>query len=102
MIEKKIMSADETETTINYSVYHIGDWAEVYTTDKTVMKRYEKFASAHPEYCKLVHDGKYSMTFSVAPKCASLYPRAPRKVNYTEEQLEELRQRLAKARDKQE
>lgn len=86
MLEKYNMQLDETETVINYSKYHIGDWAEVYTTDKTVMKRYEKFAQQHPDYCRLLKEDKYSMTFSVHPKSASLYPRAPRKLNLTEEQ----------------
>lgn len=50
MKEKVDIKADECETVINYSRYHIGDWAELYTTDKGVMKRLEKFCEKH-EIC---------------------------------------------------
>ena len=73
------MNMDEIETIINISKYHIGDWAEVYTTDKSVMSKYTKFANSHPEQCKIIHQDAYSMTFSVNPKCIA--PRAPRKVS---------------------
>ena len=100
MTEKVVMLTEDTETTINFSKVNIGDWAEVYTTEKPVMKRYEKFMKSHPEYCRLVKEDKYSMTFSVDPKCASYYPRAPRKVVYTEEQKQALIDRLTAARNK--
>lgn len=98
MTEKIIMSADETETIINFSKYHIGDWAELYTTDKVVMKRYEKFAAKYPEHCKLIKEDQYSMTYTVHPKCVGIYPRAPRFSHFTPEQqrlnAERLRSRL--------
>ena len=100
MKEKIIMAAEDTETIINYSKYHLGEWAEAYTTDKTVMRRYERFADKHPEYCKLLKEDKYSMTFSVDPKCAGLFPKAPRKLQYTDEQKKVLVDRLAAARNK--
>ena len=100
MTEKVVMLAEDTETTINFSKANIGDWAEVYTTEKPVMKRYEKFMQSHPEYCRLVKEDKYSMTFSVDPKCASYYPKAPRKVAYTDEQKQALIDRLTAARNK--
>lgn len=76
----------ENETVINYSRGGIGPWAEMYTTDKSVMKRYEKFSKEHPEYATLIREDKYSMTFSVHPKCASLYPRAPRHLVLSDEE----------------
>ena len=88
------MPIEDQETIINISKYHIGDWAEVYTTDKNVMKRFLKFCEKHSDYGKVIKDDKYSMTFSVHPKCASLYPYAPRKVVLTDEQLEERRERM--------
>ena len=100
MLEKYAIQEDEKETVINYSVYHIGEWAELYTTDKVVMKRYEKFCDAHPEYCKLLKEDAYSMTFSVHPKCASLYPRAPRKVVLSDEQKQALADRMKEIRKK--
>lgn len=100
MTEKISMLAEDTETVINFCKHNIGDWAEVYTTDKAVMKRYDKFTQNHPEYCRLVGEDKYSMTFSVDPKCASYFPRAPRKVNYTEEQKRLLAERLAAVRNR--
>ena len=98
MREKVNMTADETETVINYCKHHIGDWAEVYTTDKAIMRRYEKFAEKHCDLCKLIKEDKYSMTFSVHPKCAGVYPRAPRSTNMTEEQRQALADRLKNAR----
>lgn len=100
MTEKVITLAEDTETIITFSKYHTGDWAEVYSSDKAVMKRYEKFMQKHPEHCRLVKEDKYSMTFSVDPKCASYYPRAPRKVTYTDEQKQALIDRLTAARNK--
>ena len=79
MTDKVPMLAEDTETIINYSKYHVGDRAEVYSTDKAVMKRYEKFCNSHPELCRLIKEDQYSMTWSVDLRCASLYPRAPRK-----------------------
>ena len=96
MIQKIDMKLDETETIISYSQYNIGPWAEVYTTDKLVMKRYSKFCKEHPDRARLVKEDKYSMTFSVDPKCASLYPKAPRRVILTEEQKEQRRQHIAR------
>lgn len=94
MTEKVTMTAEDTETTINYSKFLFGDFAELYTTDKAVMKRVENFCNKHPEYGRLVKEDKYSMTFLLHIKCASIYPKAPRKCNYTEEQRQALRDRL--------
>ena len=92
MKEKINMSADETETCINYCKYHIGDWAELYTTDKTVMKRYEKFIAARPDLCRLIKEDKYSKTFSVHPKAVGVYPR---KIKiFTEEERQQRRERF--------
>lgn len=96
MTEKFSVPAEETETTINYSQFQLGDWAELYTTDKNMMKRYEKFASNNPDYCRLIKEDSYSMTFSVHPKCVGIYPRAPRRVQYSEEQINASRERLRK------
>ena len=101
MLPKANITIDEIETVINYSLYNIGEWAELYTTDKNVMKRFDKFAKAHPDYCRLVKEDNYSMTFSVHPKCANLYPKAPKKMNYTDEQKAQLTERLRLMREKQ-
>lgn len=60
------------------------------------MKRYEKFMNKYPKVCKLIREDKYSMSFSVHPKCAGIYPRAPRKgPTLTEDQKQANRERLA-------
>lgn len=100
MTPKVDIPFEDQETTINYAKHVIGEWCEVYSTDKVVMKRYKKFCDEHPEYCKLVKEDKYSMTFSVHPKCASLYPKAPRKVTITDEQRDQLRKQIAEIRNK--
>lgn len=91
---------EEQETVINYSKMGIGEWAEVYTTDNVVMKRYEKFGAKRPEYCKLLKKDNCSATFSVHPKCAGIYPKAPRQTNLTEEQRKELQERMIQLHSK--
>lgn len=100
MKAKDEISLEDIETIINYSKYNVGEWAEVYTTDKIVMKRFEKFCQEHPDYGKVLKDDRYSMTFSVHPKCASIYPHAPRTVLLTDEQKAELAERMKAAREK--
>lgn len=91
---------EDRETVINYCQYHIGEWAEVYTTDKVIMRRYEKFCKEHPDYAKVIKEDKYSMTFSVHPKAVGLYPRAPKKSNMTEERKKELAEQMNSVRAK--
>lgn len=101
MTEKIIVSAEDTETTWNYSKYHIGDWIEMYTTDKMMMKRYEKFTNAHPDQCRIVAEDQYSMTFSINPKCMGFYPHAIRKVTMSEEEKQQRSERMKQLRQKQ-
>ena len=99
MNKKVVMQAEDTETVWNYSKFHIGEWVEVYTTDKVVMRRYEDFSRKYPDHCKLVKEDQYSMTFVIHPKCMGLYPKAPRKGPVlTEEQKQANRERLENAR----
>lgn len=100
MKEKIRIPEEEVETVWNFSRGNIGPWAEMYTTDKTMMKRYEKFANKYPDKCKVLKDDQYSMTFSIDPKCFGFYPRAPRSVNMTEERKQELADRMRAAREK--
>ena len=95
MTDKVRISFGETETVWNYSRYHIGEWVEMYTSDKTIMRRYEKFMNKYPDHCKLVKEDKYSMTFSIDPKCMGFKPRAPRKApELSEEQVQANKERL--------
>ena len=99
MLNKVHMLPDDTETFWYYSKYHIGDWIELYTTDKTIMRRYEKFVQKYPDYCKVVKEDKYSMTFTMHPKCMGFYPKAPRKGPVlTEEQKQANKKRLESMR----
>jgi hypothetical protein len=100
MTEKEVTMAEDRETVINFCEYHIGKWAEVYTTDKDVMKRFEKFCTKYPDFGRIIKDDKYSMTFSVHPKCASLYPKAPIRRVMTDEQKLEFRNRMETAKNK--
>ena len=95
MTDKVAMLAEDTETIWNYCKYHIGDWVEMYTTDKVIMRRYELFSRKYPDHCKLVKEDQYSMTFSIDPVCMGFKPRAPRKAPaLTEEQIQANRERL--------
>lgn len=99
MTEKITMLAEDTETIWTYCKFHIGDWVELYTTDKTMMRRYESFSQEYPDHCKLIKEDKYSMTFSLDPKCMGFYPRVPRKGPVlTDEQKQENRERLENLR----
>ena len=98
-MKKKEIPLEDQETILNYSKYHLGDRAELYTTDKLVMKRYFKFSTQHPELCTLVKEDDMSMTFSLDLKVA-LYPKAPRKVKLSEEQKQKLRDRMTEIRKK--
>ena len=70
------MLAEDSETIWNYCKFHFGDWVEMYTTDKVMMRRYEAFAQKYPEHCKLVKEDRYSMTFIIHPACMGVKPRA--------------------------
>lgn len=99
MTEKVRIQFGEIETVWNYSRYHIGEWVEMYTNDKTMMHRYEKFSQRFPDHCKLIKKDKYSMTFTIDPKCMGFNPRAPRKgPTLTEEQKRINSERLEKMR----
>ena len=95
MIEKVGISAEDIETVWNHSKYHIGDWIEVYTTDRQIMRWYEQFSIKYPDHCKLIKEDRYSMTFSIDPKCMGFKPKAPRKApKLTEEQKQANIERL--------
>ena len=97
MTEKVSMLAEDTETVWNYCKYHIGDWVEMYTTDRVMMRRYEQFSQKYPDHCKLVREDKYSMTFTIDPKCMGIKPKVPRKgPTLTSEQKQVNKERLEK------
>ena len=100
MQEKVAMLAEDTETVWNYCKYHLGSWVEMYTTDKAMMRRYETFSQKYPDHCKLVKENKYSVTFTIDPRCMGFKPRAPRKGPVlTEEQKQTNSERLKKLRE---
>jgi len=99
MIEKVNLNAEEVETIWTHSKYHSGDWIEVYSTDKILLRRYEKFSHKYPDYCKVINDDKYSMTFMIHPKCMGFYPKVPRKTPVlTEAQKQANKERLERMR----
>lgn len=50
----------------------------MYTTDKSMMRRYEQFSQKFPDHCRLVKEDQYSMTFTIDPVCMGFKPKAPR------------------------
>jgi hypothetical protein len=93
------MPYEDQETIISYCKLDPNDRAEVYSTDKIIIKRYNKFCKNHPDLCEVIHDDKFSTTFSVDIRCAGFYPRAPKKGRpMTEEQRIAASERLAVAR----
>ena len=99
MLEKVNIQCGEVETVWNYSKYHIGEWVEMYSTDKIMMRRYEQFAQKYPDHYKLLKEDRYSMTFIIDPQCMGFKPRTPRKgPMLTEEQKRINSERLKKMR----
>ena len=99
MTNKVQMLQEDIETVWCFSKFHIGEWVEVYTTDKAMMRRYEAFAPKYPDHCRLVKENQYSMTFSIDPKCMGFKPKVPRKGPVlTEDQKQENRMRLENLR----
>ena len=98
MTPKKPITREETETVWSLTC----DGMELYTTDKVMMQRYEKFSKAHPEQCQLIKEDEYGMTFKMDPRCIGLKPRAIHKAPaLTEEQMAANAERLRAHRTKQ-
>lgn len=91
----------EQETTINFS--RDSDFAEIYTSDRTMMTKYDKLAESQdaPDWiCTGVHydrkGGIVAKTYRTKKKLISNRKTAPKR-EYTKEQLEAIRENGRKA-----
>lgn len=80
----------EMETVVNYNAGE--QTATVYTRDKAVMRKLDRFVADYPESYKLIRQTDIDKTYSM-PKSYVTY-RKPRVVS--EEQREQARQRMEK------
>lgn len=107
-ISKGSLPIAEQETTISYSREFT--YAEVWTSDRTVMTKLDRLCKNFPENYQCTDIGKslsgelISKTYRIKDKGLISFrsartSRPPRE--YTEEELDALRERLAAAREKQ-
>lgn len=93
---------EEQETLISWS--RNDEKVKVYTSDNTVLTKLKKLSEAAPDKYKLVsvvnnQDGSaYSVTFEVNKKCVSL--RQGKEREYTEEQKQEMLERMSALRNR--
>lgn len=85
----------EMETTVNFNAEE--RMAILYTRDKTVMRRLDKLVAEFPDIYKLVLETDIDKTYKFPKKYA--IPKRPRILS--DEQRIKVRDRLAKAREKQ-
>lgn len=85
----------EMETTINYNAEE--KIAVLYTRDKAVMRKLDRMVEKCPDVYKLVRESEIDKTYEFPKKLLSF--RTPRVL--TDEQREEMADRLMKARTKQ-
>ena len=88
---------DEQETTINLEA--ILGVAEVYSCEPTMMRKLEKLAKEHPDEVTLEHPDGYGIIAHVPKGYVSV--RAPKKMNYTDEQRRVLAERAKALRARQ-
>lgn len=85
----------EMETTVNFNAEE--RMAILYTRDKTVMRRLDKLVAEFPDIYKLVLETDIDKTYKFPKKY--VIPKRPRILS--DEQRIKMRDRLAKAREKQ-
>ena len=91
---KMTVPVNEQET----HVYYMRDekCAEVYTSDSTQITRFDKLCKTSPEMYTLIEDTGRGKMYQIADK--SLVSFRSTKRQYTQEQKEEMRQRLVKSK----
>lgn len=91
---KMTVPINEQET----HVYYMRDekFAKVYTSDSTQITRFDKLCKTSPDMYTLIEDTGRGKMYRIADK--SLVSFRSTKRQYTQEQKEEMRQRLAKSK----
>lgn len=91
---KMTVPINEQET----HVYYMRDekFAKVYTSDSTQITRFDKLCKTNPDMYTLIEDTGRGKMYLIADK--SLVSFRATKRQYTQEQKEEMRQRLAKSK----
>lgn len=92
------MTNYERETIINYNDEE--KIAEVYTCNKALMRKLDKFCISHPDTYKLIKQDDESKTYEFPKKLVSIRtPRPPSTRIMSDEQKQAARDRLAKMRE---
>ena len=91
---KMTVPVNEQET----HVYYMRDekFGKVYTSDSTQITRFDKLCKTSPDMYTLIEDTDRGKMYRIADK--SLVSFRSTKRQYTQEQKEEMRQRLAKSK----
>ena len=77
---------------------HIG----VYTSERKFINKLRKLQQEYPDQVKITHENPDGSLCVVLPYNWMPFPKPPTKRNYTEEQKEEMRKRMRKARESKE
>ena len=82
---------EEQETTIIMEA--LSKTAEIYTCEPNTIRQMEKLAEAHPDEVVIERPDDYGIIVRLPRRYISV--RAPKKMNYTEEQKQAMRERIA-------
>ena len=88
---------EEQETTINMEA--VSKTAEIYTCEPNMVRKLEKPAEAHPDEVVLERPDEYGIIVRLPRKYISVRP--PKKVNMSEEQRQEMSERMRLFRQQQ-
>lgn len=94
-IKKIPVTLDEQETTINLYPKQVSDRAEVYSCIPSMMAKLRKLAENFPDDVAIEKEDEIGLFANVPQSWITI--RKPRQMNYTEEQKQAMRERLAKA-----
>lgn len=95
MANKIPVTLDEQETTINLFPKQVSDRADVYSCVPAMMAKLRKLAESFPDDVRIEKEDQIGLFASVPQSWVTI--RKPRQMNYTEEQKQVMRERLAKA-----
>lgn len=89
---------DEQETTVQFN--RINDYANICTSDSTVKTKLDKLCKNNPTHWTLLSDDGVFSSYRCTPKSLISFRSKVAQREYTEEQRQQLADRLREARNK--